>query len=312
MVVEAMGIVPTPRRAVCLSVTTAQLRKHAEACTPAGPPGGPRRLGLGSARPAAWRSQPSRPSLPMPRLLRHFSPSETVRPEHVEPSPAVHGRQRCHRPAVPLPVRGPRSATRASASLAWRTGQGPFGQTTVASQNSNVSAVQWQPAVLTPRNARRSSPPDGPAPGRWAGGTGRRQLPGEPHHVDRTDPGEPLAVPQAGRAVHAGEPALRVRHRRLRRRAAVHRVRPGPALPTGTWTSATSRPACASCPSPSSCRRPATTTAANWNSSACPERTEPRAGLRDLLPVLHGPPRAPVTRGTRCSLVAWASGQPFR
>jgi PKHD-type hydroxylase len=35
-------------------------------------------------------------------------------------------------------------------SLAWRTGQGPFGQTTVASQNSNVSAVQWQPAILTP------------------------------------------------------------------------------------------------------------------------------------------------------------------
>jgi PKHD-type hydroxylase len=35
-------------------------------------------------------------------------------------------------------------------SLAWRTGQGPFGQTTVASQNPNVAAVQWQPGALTP------------------------------------------------------------------------------------------------------------------------------------------------------------------
>jgi PKHD-type hydroxylase len=35
-------------------------------------------------------------------------------------------------------------------SLAWRTGQGPFGQTTVASAHAGVSAVRWQQAVFTP------------------------------------------------------------------------------------------------------------------------------------------------------------------
>jgi PKHD-type hydroxylase len=36
-------------------------------------------------------------------------------------------------------------------ALAWRTGQGPFGQTTIASQNSRVSAVQWLASVLSPQ-----------------------------------------------------------------------------------------------------------------------------------------------------------------
>ncbi len=54
--------------------------------------------------------------------------------------------------AVALQYRFPsgvRQQAEGVGALNWRPGQGPFGQTTVASQNSTISAVQWQPNVLT-------------------------------------------------------------------------------------------------------------------------------------------------------------------
>jgi PKHD-type hydroxylase len=218
--------------------------------------------------------------------------------------------------ALPLLYRFP-SDVRVDAagvgSLAWRTGQGPFDQTTIASQNPHVSVVRCQPAVFTPEECAAVI-----AAGRAVPRVdGRVELGADSYRLSHISWLEP--VPENRWIYHK----LGALFMALNRQYAFDMVGLVDALQFTEygpgehfeWHMDIGR-------EQTSLRKLSVTVQLSLPEDydggelefvgLNPVEEARAQGSATFFPSFMGHRVRPVTRGTRCSLVAWGSGQPFR